>query len=98
MTKLFSRPFPSSVAGALSSFRFDWDLSTLHLSYIPRIKGTSLISLNSEVEMGWGEWNVTVLEASKEFVQVVHIEGGIELTVLEGWEGNIVDIEVSLVK
>ena len=95
MLKLFSRPFPSSIAGVLKSFSFDWKRHILTLSYIPVVGGSTHIYLNDEAECGWQPWELRV---KGESVGVVasREKTGIVVMASEKWksESGILSLEI----
>ncbi|KAK4704570.1 hypothetical protein P7C70_g1637, partial [Phenoliferia sp. Uapishka_3] len=65
MVKLFSRPFPTSVAGRVESYGLDWDTNTFRLAFFPSGAGWTRIGMNEDTDSGWGEW-VPKIEADHE--------------------------------
>lgn len=88
MLKLFSRPFPTSVAGTVESFRFDWDANVFRLVFFPSGAAWTRIGMNEDVDSGWGEW-VPSVEAGPgiSLARVVVQKGWGEVLVSagEGW-------------
>ena len=96
MLKLFSRPFPSSIAGVLKSFHFDWKKHILTLDYIPIVGGSTLVYLNEETECGWQPWEIVVLGSSGMGVEATRVEGGVRVSISEKWrsETGILSLEI----
>lgn len=82
MMKLFSRPYPSSTAGVLHYFRFDWDKNIFSMTYSPVANGTTIIKLNKD----WGKWKVEIVDGVSEGVDIKEIDGGVTIVVKEGWK------------
>lgn len=75
MLKLFSRPYPSSISGTLTSFSFSLATNTFRLAYVPSpyptpTGGWTRIAVNEDEDSGWGEWKVTIEGVGKEGVEV----------------------------
>lgn len=109
MLHLFSRPYPSSIAGVLIDVKVGFEGKNFTMTYSPhqRHNGvealseearTTIIAVNEEVEqVGWGRWNVTLSGDDIAHVSVNRtIERQIRIIVSEEWTGEQVAVALSL--
>ena len=95
MLKLFSRPFPSSIAGVLQSFHFDWKHHVLSLAYIPIVGGTTRIYFNDETECGWRPWEI-IVKGDAVGVVASRETSGVAVMMTKEWksESGILKLEI----
>ena len=78
MCKLFSRPYPVSVAGELVHYHFNWTTSLLHVTVKPppTSQAEIFVTVTEEDDWGWdGEWVLkTVSRADGEHIGHVRVE------------------------
>lgn len=97
MLHLFSRPYPSSVAGDVKSFHFNFKSHTFKLHFTPKFSSacsTTIISINEDEDANWGEWVVGLERVDEKLfeeglVKVEKVRGCIKVVVEEKWQGDL---------
>jgi hypothetical protein len=100
MLKLFSRPYPSSVAGIVAAYHFDWKHHVFTMTYTPIVGGGwTTLAINEDKDAGWTTW---VIHLSRESgavdMSTVEIERdvrSIRVQVKEGWKEGTLSLKLS---
>ena len=90
MLQLFSRPYPSSVAGTVAKYHFDWKRHVFTMTYTPIAGGGSTsIAINEDADAGWTTWVIHLSRkhgvVDMETVEIERDTKSFRVKVKEGW-------------